>query len=660
MGDLGFEPDETFFVNLSNPTNATILDAQGEGTIFNDDPIPQISISDASVIEGNLGTATATFTVGLSAPSHEVVTVQYATSDDTAASADDYGALALTTLSFAPGEVSKVIAVEVQGDFTFERDETFFVNLSNPSNATLLDAQAQGTILNDEPIPQISISDASVSEGNTGTAITSFTVTLSGPSALPVSVQYATANDTALAPEDYTALALTTLTFAPGEVSKIISVEVHGDYVAESDETFFVNLTNSANSELLDAQGLITIITDDSAVVVSPIAGGRGITFTDSDGDRIVVKTNKGTLSAANFAWDLAGNISLINLTTGSGSRSGAADFTNAKLKVSAKAQAGGDGQINVRFLDASGLRLKSVQVDGDISRIDVGEGLPGRSALKKLTAQSIGLGDIQDTESTISGTLGVLRIKDHVVGVINVTGGLAENAGDTGNSDQVIKKVVVGGNIDGRSGGAKAGLILATGAIGNLTVKGSVIGGADLSGIIAGGTVGTIAIGGDLRSDDAHKPVTVSAVGLIGARKQSEAVAFKQVRVEGNVLNAEILAGVRHDGTPTNADAGIGKIIVDGNWTASSAVAGVEDVTNDGYGINDTLIGGGVTGLLSRIASITIGGQVSGSAVRGEHFGVTAEQIGKLKIGRARQPVSADNSDNLSLADGFAVVDFA
>src|SRR2546427_2077375 len=84
------DPDETFFVNLSNPLNALLADSQGMGTINNDDPLPALSINDATVTEGNQGTTNAVFTVRLSAVSGQTVTVHFATADGTATAGSDY------------------------------------------------------------------------------------------------------------------------------------------------------------------------------------------------------------------------------------------------------------------------------------------------------------------------------------------------------------------------------------------------------------------------------------------------------------------------------------------------------------------------------------------------------------------------------------------
>ena len=179
-GDTLNEANETFFVNLSNPVNATIADGQGQGTILNDDTtLPSISINDISLAEGNSGTSNAIFTVTLSPASGQTVTVGYSTANGSATAGSDYVATS-GTLTFNPGDTTKTITVLVNGDTLNEANETFFVNLSNPVNATIADGQGQSTILNDDTtLPTLSINDVSLAEGNSGTTNAVFTVTLS-------------------------------------------------------------------------------------------------------------------------------------------------------------------------------------------------------------------------------------------------------------------------------------------------------------------------------------------------------------------------------------------------------------------------------------------------------------------------------------------------
>ena len=147
------EPDETFTVNLATPTNAAIADGLGVGTITDDDTAggpPTISISDASVTGGNAGTRPAAFTITLSAPSTQPVTVRYATSNGTAVASGDYAAKASTLVTFQPGQTSEVVNVQVKGEVVVEPNETFPVTLPTPAGATIADGSGAGTIVNDD------------------------------------------------------------------------------------------------------------------------------------------------------------------------------------------------------------------------------------------------------------------------------------------------------------------------------------------------------------------------------------------------------------------------------------------------------------------------------------------------------------------------------
>ena len=271
VGDLFDEADETLLVNLSNAVNASIADPQATGTILDDDLPPALTISDVTVVEGNAGTVNAVFTVSTGSASLQQITVDYATANGTATAPADYAATS-GTLSFAPLQTTRTITVAVVGDLLDEIDETFFINLSNASNATLADAQGVGTITdNDETLPSISLSDVALREQNSGSTTFVFTATLDTPSGQTVSLDYGTADGTATAPSDYTAIPTATLSFAPGQITQLITVTVNGDTAGEPDETFFVNLANPVNAVLADAQAVGTIINDDGSRIFLPL-----------------------------------------------------------------------------------------------------------------------------------------------------------------------------------------------------------------------------------------------------------------------------------------------------------------------------------------------------------------------------------------------------
>jgi subtilisin family serine protease len=149
-GDRLGEPHETFFVNLAGATNAVISDAQGRGTVIDDEP--RISISDFSKAEGRNRTTTLfTFTVTLSQAYDSAVTVTYRTVNGTATTNNKDYVAKTGTLTFAPGETTKTITIEVTGDNKREALETFYVDLAgNSSNSLFSKSRGVGSVLNDD------------------------------------------------------------------------------------------------------------------------------------------------------------------------------------------------------------------------------------------------------------------------------------------------------------------------------------------------------------------------------------------------------------------------------------------------------------------------------------------------------------------------------
>ncbi len=223
--------------------------------------LPTLSINDVTVTEGDSGVVTATFTVLLSQNITLPVTVDYGTADNTATAPADYATTG-GTLTFPPGTTSQTFTVQVQGDTINEVMETYALNLSNPVNATIADGAGVGTILDDDN-PALSISDTTVIEGDLGSVSTVFTVTLSTAGVEAATVNFSTADGTALAPADYTT-ATGSVTFPPGVTQQTITIPVVGDVVVEGNETLSVNLSNPVNATIADGQGQGLIIDDDS------------------------------------------------------------------------------------------------------------------------------------------------------------------------------------------------------------------------------------------------------------------------------------------------------------------------------------------------------------------------------------------------------------
>jgi len=251
----------------------------------NINPYPtSLFVSDTSVTEGDSGTVVASFTVSLSNPVPQTVTVNYATGFGDATPGVDYDS-ASGTLTFDPGTTAQTIDVTVHGDTLSEANETFVLFLTNPVNARIADNSGTGTILDDDPLPLLSIGDAAVTEGDSGMATASFAVTLSAPSGQRVSVSYATSDGTANAGSDYVAES-GLVTFAAGSTSRTITVSVLGDLADEPDETFFVNLSDPIHATLDDVQAAGTIVDDDVLTVAAispasgPASGGTSVTIT--------------------------------------------------------------------------------------------------------------------------------------------------------------------------------------------------------------------------------------------------------------------------------------------------------------------------------------------------------------------------------------------
>lgn len=238
----------------------------------------QLSIGDVSLLEGDMGTVSALFPVTLAPPSALPISVNYSTFNQTAITGSDYTANS-GTVNFSPGEVTKYITVTVSGDTNDELNETFSIELTEPVNSDILDGSAIGTIIDDDGLPSITISDVSINEGNTGSLNATFLVSLSPSHFQTVLVNFTTVAGTATSGVDYLP-ASGTLTFNPGEVSKNITISVIGDLTDEGDsESFSINLSNPVNTIIADSSGQGTIQDDDIATVsltfTQPITEGN-------------------------------------------------------------------------------------------------------------------------------------------------------------------------------------------------------------------------------------------------------------------------------------------------------------------------------------------------------------------------------------------------
>ena len=187
-----------------------------------------------------------------------------------------------TAFGINSGNSTVLVKTDTVADRIDEPNETFTLTGTLTSNGTPpLSDSGIATILDNDAGPTFSINDVTVTEGTDPTI--TFTVTKSGLTALATSVDYAVAPGTAVTPGDYTAglSALAgTLTFAAGETSKTITLNVTDDTVAELTETFNVNLSGATNATIADNQGVGTILDNDAVLVVGSNANDQGASNT--------------------------------------------------------------------------------------------------------------------------------------------------------------------------------------------------------------------------------------------------------------------------------------------------------------------------------------------------------------------------------------------
>jgi len=309
-GDTAVETDESFTVNLSKASNAVIATASAAVTLKNDDQAV-LSIASAQISEGNAGSQNADLTLTLSAPASQPVTVDYTTVNGTALAGSDYTAKT-GTVTFPAGVTSQKISIAVSGDTQVEANETFSVTLGRAQNATVSSAAGSATVtlINDDQ-PVVSLADVSLNEGNSGSNEAVITVSLSGASPQVVTVDYATANFSAVAGSDYTATT-GTLSFPAGTTSQQIRIPVNGDTLVETDEQFTVSLSNAQNAVLTaNNTATVTLTNDDtpslSVAAVQVQEGNSGtteavVTVSLSSASSQAVSVNYGTVDGTALA----------------------------------------------------------------------------------------------------------------------------------------------------------------------------------------------------------------------------------------------------------------------------------------------------------------------------------------------------------------------
>ncbi|MFN8526793.1 MAG: Calx-beta domain-containing protein [Chloroflexota bacterium] len=275
-----------------------------------------ITIDDITVAEGDSGTTSATFTVTITPPLNQTITVFYATSNLSATSGEDYAAVGLTQLTFDPLQASQTLTINVFGDYTIESNEAFSVNLSGAVNGIITKASGTATITNDDAAGTIEFSATNYSVGE-GAGTATITVNRTGGNAPGVSVNYATSDDSAVAGQDYTTTA-GTLTFAGGETSKTFTVPILADTLSEPSEAINLALSTPTNGATLGTirNAVLTITNDD--VAGSLQLSGATYSVAESAGTVTITVTRTGGTASGVTA----------QYSTGNGTAQAGADYT--------------------------------------------------------------------------------------------------------------------------------------------------------------------------------------------------------------------------------------------------------------------------------------------------------------------------------------------
>ena len=290
-GDEVDEANETLTVTLSSASDGlSIGDATATGTITDDDDRGLVFTPTSVTVTEASGTGrTATYTVALSSQPTGAVSVAVATADGTAATVLP-ATVSFTTSNWKTGQTVTVTGVDDTLDNTPDRT-TEIGHTASGGDYGSVTGKVPVTVTDDEGTSSFSIGDASVTEGDSGTADLTFTVTLSPAADMATTVAWATSKETANTATpgtDYTA-GSGTLSFAKGDTSKTVTVKVTGDEVDEADETLTVTLSSASDSlSIGDATATGTITDDDD----------RGLVFTP---DRVTVTEASGTGRTATY-----------------------------------------------------------------------------------------------------------------------------------------------------------------------------------------------------------------------------------------------------------------------------------------------------------------------------------------------------------------------
>ncbi|HEY9646357.1 MAG TPA: Calx-beta domain-containing protein, partial [Chroococcidiopsis sp.] len=284
VNDSLIEGNETVIVDVTSVTNATESGVQTVTAIITDDePVPTISINDVSIAEGNAGTSNLVFTVSLSAPSGQTITVDFSTADGTATVADNDYTTLTGTLTFAPNEVSKTISIPIKGDTKFEPNETFVVNLSNVSaTGAIADGSGTGTLTNDDVPPTVTLGLTGSPLSEAG-GVATVTATLSEISTQDVTVNLGFSGTATGAGTDYTAA--NSIVITAGNLTGSTAITGMNDALIEGSETVIVDIASVTNGTESGVQTVTATIADDESpplISINDVSIAEGNTGTSN------------------------------------------------------------------------------------------------------------------------------------------------------------------------------------------------------------------------------------------------------------------------------------------------------------------------------------------------------------------------------------------
>ncbi len=396
QGDTTVEADENFTVTLSHATGSVVLGtASAGGTIQNDEATVSIAATSASKAEGNSGSTVYTFTVtrgGNTSATQSVAWSVAGVSADPANAADFTGSILPSgSVTFAAGETTKTISINVLGDTTGESSEAFAVTLANASaGLTITTASAGGTIQNDDTSVSIAATDATKAEGNAGTTAFTFTLTRSGDTSGTQSVAWSVAGS-GTSPANTTdfvggILPAGSVTFATGETAKVITINVQGDTTGEGNEGFTVTLASpSAGLTLGTTSAAGTIQNDDTAVSIAAASASKAEGNSGSTAFTFTLTRSGDSGTAQSVSWSVAGF---------GATPANAADFAGGTLPSG-----------NVTFAVGETVKTVTVNVQGDTqgeSNEDFTVTLANASAGLAIGTASA-TGTIQDDDTSVS-----------------------------------------------------------------------------------------------------------------------------------------------------------------------------------------------------------------------------------------------------------------